>query len=90
LLHISFDTPGLDPDYYNRIEERHGQHGGNWTQILASVPDLRARLPRTAVDGDTVWTEWDMSGTRQDGTAFLMRGVVIFGVSGVAITSARF
>jgi ketosteroid isomerase-like protein len=62
----------------------------NWTQILAGVPDLQARLPRTAVDGDTVWTEWDMSGTRPDGTAFLMRGVVIFGVSGGAITSARF
>ena len=62
----------------------------NWTQILAGVPDLRARLPRTAVDGDTVWTEWDMSGTRPDGAAFLMRGVVIFGVSGAAITSARF
>jgi ketosteroid isomerase-like protein len=62
----------------------------NWTQILAGVPDLRARLPRTAVDGDTVWAEWDMSGTRPDGAAFLMRGVVIFGVSGAAITSARF
>jgi ketosteroid isomerase-like protein len=62
----------------------------NWTQILVGVPDLQARLPRTAVDGDTVWTEWDMSGTRPDGAAFLMRGVVIFGVSGAAITSARF
>jgi len=54
------------------------------------VPDLRARLPRTAVDGDTIWTEWDLSDTRGDGAAFLMRGVVIFGVTGAAITSARF
>ena len=62
----------------------------NWTQIFAGVPDLRARLPRTAVDGDTVWTEWDMSGTRPDGTAFLMRGVAIFAVADAAVTSARF
>ena len=67
-----------------------GQVRRNWTQIFAGVPDLRARLPRTAVDGDTVWTEWDISGTRGDGAAFLMRGVVIFGVADAAITSARF
>ena len=48
----------------------------NWSQIFAGVPDLRAVVPRTAVDGDTVWTEWDISGTRPDGTAFLMRGVI--------------
>ncbi len=62
----------------------------NWALIFASVPDLRARLPRTAVDGDTLWTEWDISGTRTDGTEFLMGGVVIFGVTGTVITSARF
>jgi ketosteroid isomerase-like protein len=62
----------------------------NWTQIFAGVPDLRARVPRAAADGDTLWTEWDISGTRPDGTAFLMRGVVIFGVTDDALTSARF
>ena len=54
------------------------------------MPDLRARLPRTAVDGDTIWTEWDLSDTRGDGAAFLMRGVVIFGLTGGLISSARF
>ena len=53
----------------------------NWSQIFAGVPNLQARLPRMAVDGDTVWTEWDISGTRNDGAAFLMRGVAIFGVA---------
>jgi len=62
----------------------------NWSQIFAGVPDLRARLPRIAVDGDTVWTEWDMSGTRSDGTAFLMRGVAIFGVADGRLASVRF
>jgi len=41
----------------------------NWSQIFAGVPDLRARLPRMTVDGDTVWTEWDIAGTRRDGPA---------------------
>jgi hypothetical protein len=62
----------------------------NWSQIFAGVPDLRARLPRMAVDGDTVWTEWDMAGTRSDGAAFLMRGVSIFGVADGRLAWVRF
>jgi ketosteroid isomerase-like protein len=62
----------------------------NYTQIFANVPDLRARVPRSAVDGDTLWTEWDISGTRLDGATFLMRGVAILGIRGNAIASARF
>jgi ketosteroid isomerase-like protein len=62
----------------------------NWTQLFAGVPDLSARLPRMTVDGDSVWTEWDIAGTRTDGAAFGLRGVVIFGVAGGAIASARF
>ena len=62
----------------------------NWTQLFAGVPDLSAELPGIAVDGDRVWTEWDISGTRRDGAPFAMRGVVIFGVTGDLIASARF
>ena len=42
--------------------------------------DLRRRagpaadVLRSAVAGDTVWSEWEMTGTRRDGTAHLMRG----------------
>ena len=46
----------------------------NWQQIFAAVPDLHAVVLRSAVAGDTVWSEWEMSGTRRDGTAHLMRG----------------
>jgi ketosteroid isomerase-like protein len=62
----------------------------NWSQIFAGVPDLHARLPRMAVDGDTVWTEWEMSGTRRDGAPHLMRGVSIFGVSQGRLAWVRF
>jgi SnoaL-like domain len=59
-----------------RTSRGNPQIGRNWTRIFAAVPDIRARVLRIAVDGDTVWTEWEMSGTRRDGAAFLMRGVV--------------
>jgi ketosteroid isomerase-like protein len=62
----------------------------NWSQIFAGVPDLQARLPRMVVDGDTVWAEWDLSGTRRDGAAHLMRGVSIFGVAKGRLAWVRF
>ena len=41
-------------------------------------------------DGDTVWSEWEHRGTRPDGSAHVMRGVVIFGVEGGLASWARF
>lgn len=52
----------------------------NWAQIFAGVPDVQTRVLRQATDGDTCWTELEMSGTRLDGAPHLMRGVAIFGV----------
>ena len=62
----------------------------NWKQIFAGVPDIRAEITRRATNGDEIWTEWDLAGTRVDGSAFGMRGIVIFGVAGDTIASARF
>jgi hypothetical protein len=62
----------------------------NWTQLFAGVPDLRARLLRTSVEAETVWSEWEMAGTRRDGMPHLICGVVIFGVGHGRLTWARF
>jgi limonene-1,2-epoxide hydrolase len=62
----------------------------NWQQIFAFVPDIRTDVLRWAADGSQVWSEWDMSGTRLDGTAHLMRGVIIFGVQNGRAITARF
>jgi ketosteroid isomerase-like protein len=62
----------------------------NWEQILTGVPDITARVLACAVDGDTVWSEWQMSGTRLDGASHEMRGVIIFDVSGELVRAARF
>jgi ketosteroid isomerase-like protein len=62
----------------------------NWEQIFAFVPDLTADVLRVAVDGDTVWSEWEHRGTRADGSAHLLRGVVILGVTDSMADWARF
>jgi ketosteroid isomerase-like protein len=78
------------PAHPQRSFQGRAQVRQNWSQIFAGVPDLRARLLRMAVDGDKVWTEWDMAGTRSDGAVFLMRGVSIFGVADGRLAWVRF
>lgn len=61
----------------------------NWTQIFAGVPDIATRLLAHAVDGATIWSEWEMAGTRRDGKPHLMRGVFVFRVAGGLIHGGR-
>jgi ketosteroid isomerase-like protein len=62
----------------------------NWSRIFAGVPDVAATILR-AVDHDgTVWSEWELRGTRRDGGPHLMRGVIIFGLDGARASWARF
>lgn len=62
----------------------------NWEQIFAGVPDIEAQVVRTAMDGDIGWSEWDMGGTRLDGSSFRMRGVAIYRVTDDRAASCRF
>ena len=61
----------------------------NWEQIFAVMPDMTATVLRSACDGDVVWSEWHMAGTRPDGAALQMAGVVIFGVRDGLFSWAR-
>jgi ketosteroid isomerase-like protein len=61
----------------------------NWGQILAGVPDITVEATWVA-EGDLAWSEWEMRGTRRDGTPHLMRGVIIFRVRDGQFSSARF
>ncbi|WP_427115442.1 nuclear transport factor 2 family protein [Pseudarthrobacter scleromae] len=87
----------FSPGYLNETPA-HPQRGfrgrdqvrKNWLEIFSQVPDIRARVQRTASQDDTLWTEWEMAGTRRDGAPFLMRGVVIFSVTNRLVSSARF
>lgn len=85
------------PDYVNEAPAHpaRGFRGReqvrrNWTTIFDAVPDITTRVIAAAVDGDRVWSEWEMTGTRRDGTPHAMAGVIIFGVAGNQIVSARF
>jgi hypothetical protein len=62
----------------------------NWTRIFTGVPDITATVLRAAVDGDVVWSEWELGGTRLDGEAQLLRGVIIFGIADGQFAWARF
>jgi ketosteroid isomerase-like protein len=62
----------------------------NWEQIFGFVPDLRATVSRQVVAADEVWSEWQMSGTRPDGSQHLMRGVIIFTVRDGRASRASF
>jgi len=84
-------------DYVNETPAHpsRGFHGReqvrrNWAQIFAGVADLRAEVLRRAVDGDLAWVEWDMRGTRRDGSPHAMAGVTVFGVADGRAAWARF
>ena len=86
-------SPGyrnLTPAHPSRGFTGREQVRRNWEQIFAAIPDLRAEIVRSAVDGDTLWSEWEHSGTRPDGSPHLMRGVIIFGVTDGLADWARF
>ena len=61
----------------------------NWSAVFAGVPDFRADLLATAVQADTIWTEWGWHGTHQDGTRLEMAGVIVMGVRDGQIARAR-
>jgi len=85
------------PDYRNETpaHPERGFRGAeqvrtNWTQIFAAIPDVHTEIVRHVVDGPIVWSEWEHRGTRPDGSAHHMRGVILFEVADDQITSARF
>jgi ketosteroid isomerase-like protein len=85
------------PDYANEAPlhpsrgfSGSGQVRSNWEQIFAFVPDATATVLDQAVDGQRVWSEWEMRGTRLDGTLHLLRGVIVFELDGPRASSARF
>jgi limonene-1,2-epoxide hydrolase len=86
-LHEDYDSE--QPAHPDRAFRGSAQVRANWTEIFAGVPDFRAELLRTAADGDVVWSEWRWRGTRGDGTALDMAGVIVFGVRADRIAWAR-
>ena len=49
----------------------------NYQALFTRVPDLRATVLRSCQDESGVWSEWEMSGTSDDGTPSVIAGVAI-------------
>ena len=87
---FALDYRNETPAHPERGFEGQDQVRTNWGRIFAGVPDITAEVTSTAVDGDAIWSEWEMRGTRPDGQPHLMRGVIIFGVQDERAAWARF
>lgn len=62
----------------------------NWGRIFASFPDVRARVVDVVRDGAAIWSEWELAGSHPDKRVAMMRGVIIFEVTGDRFSSSRF
>ncbi|MEO6318927.1 MAG: nuclear transport factor 2 family protein [Acidimicrobiales bacterium] len=87
---FALDYRNVTPAHPARGFDGQQQVRANWTRIFEGVPDIQATVLRTAVEGREVWSEWEMQGTRRDGLAHLMRGVIVFDINDDRATSARF
>jgi ketosteroid isomerase-like protein len=52
----------------------------NWEQFFTAIPDLHLTVLRTATTSDEVWVEQSMTGTRRDGAAHDLRGIMVLTV----------
>lgn len=83
------DYDSQQPAHPDRAFRGRDQVRANWSQVFTGVPDFRADLVATAVEGDSVWSEWRWRGTHADGSHLDMAGVIIFGVCAGRIAWTR-
>jgi ketosteroid isomerase-like protein len=83
------DYDSRQPAHPDRAFRGREQVRQNWSAIFASVKDFRAELVHAAAAGDTEWSEWRWHGTHDDGSILDMAGVMICGVGGGRVRSAR-
>jgi ketosteroid isomerase-like protein len=83
------DYDSRQPAHPDRAFAGRDQVRANWSEVFTGVPDFRADLVATAVDGDCGWSEWRWRGTPADGSRLDMAGVIIFGVRSERIAWAR-
>jgi hypothetical protein len=61
----------------------------NWSFFFSTIPDFRAEVRSSAVEGDTVWAELAYYGTQADGKKHVTRGVTISGIQGEQIAWSK-
>jgi hypothetical protein len=83
------DYDSEQPAHPDRAFQGREQVYANWSAVFSGVPDFRAELIGTAVEADTLWTEWRWAGTHTDGSRLDMAGVIVFGVRANRFSWAR-
>ena len=83
------DYDSRQPAHPDRAFVGRDQVRANWSAVFAGVPDFRAELIATAVEADTLWSEWHWRGTHEDGSALDMAGVIVGGVRAGRLAWAR-
>ena len=73
------DYRSEQPQFPARTFQGIEQVRANWSALLDAMPDFRADVIRTAVDGDVVFVEVHWTGTKADGAPLEERGVLILG-----------
>lgn len=85
------------PDYVN-VTPAHPARGfvgaeqvrANWAQIFGGVPDITVEVVAATFDAGAAWTQWEMRGTRRDGSPHRMAGVILFEVEDGLARKATF
>jgi ketosteroid isomerase-like protein len=83
------DYQSEQPLFPSRTFQGVDQVRANWSALFGAIPDFRAEIVRSAVDGETVFCEIHWTGTKADGTPLDERGVIIAGVRDDRIAWAR-
>jgi hypothetical protein len=83
------DYDSRQPAHPDRAFVGRDQVRTNWSAVFSGVPDFRAELVATAVEADTLWSEWRWRGTHQDGSLLDMAGVIVGGVQDGRLVWAR-
>ena len=83
------DYQSEQPLFPSRTFQGVDQVRANWSALLNAIPDFRAEILRSAVEGETVFAEVHWTGTKADGTPLDERGVIIAGIRDDRIAWAR-
>jgi len=87
VMHQNYQSE--QPTHPGRAFLGRDQMRANWQAMFAGIPDFHAEVLRSVCDGDTIWSEWHWTGTRDDGQPFEMRGITLFEIAGDYVVAGR-
>ena len=83
------DYSSEQPVHPDRTFQGQEQVKKNWASNFAEMHDFSAQLLRHSISNNSIWSEWEWQGTRQDKSVLLMRGVIIMMVENDKIKKGR-